>query len=92
MQARFDNEPFLTSFKITPGTIKFFVEFNYRPFELIYDLLRELNENMGELQNEGWDLFYVREKFLEKPFENFTKEWECISFNLNYLDILNHIR
>ena len=92
MQKNFGCELISTLFKIMPGTIKFFVQFEYRPFEPIHDLLKELNENLGELQNEGWDWFYVREKILDKPVKNFKKEWECISCNLNYLDILNHIR
>ena len=72
--------------------MKFFVKFNYRPFEPIHDLLGTLYENMDLLQNEGWDLFYVREKILQTPVDGYEKEWECVSFNLNYLDILKRIR
>ena len=92
MKEKFEGEPCYVSYYICPGIIKFFVKFNYRPFESIHDLLGMLNENMGLLENEGWDKFYVREKILQTPVEGFEKEWECISFNLNYLDILKHIR
>ena len=53
MKTEIESRIALVSFKIIPGLMKFFVKFNYRPFEPIDDLLRELNENMGELQNEG---------------------------------------
>ena len=92
MKKEFEGGSCHVSFHIIPGIMKFFVKFNYRPFEPIHDLLGTLIENMGLLQNEGKVLFYVLEKILQTPIEDYEKEWECVSFNLNYLDILKHIR
>ena len=92
MKEKIENDRQPVSFQIWPGIIKFRVRVNYRILEPIDDLIKILNENMGNLKNEGWDLFYVRENVLPNPVDGFEKEWECISFNLNYLDIVKHIR
>ena len=91
MKEKIENECHLVSFQITPGIMKFFVKFNYRILEPIDDLIGILNENMAALRNEGWDLFYVRENVLSTRVGGFEREWECVSFNLNYLDIVKHI-
>ena len=89
MKEKIENDRQPASFQIWPGIIKFYVKFNYRILEPIDDLIKIVNENMGNFRNEGWDLFYVRENVLPTPVEGFEKEWECISFNLNCLDIVN---
>ena len=52
------------------------------------DLLRELNENIEgfDLKDLGWSDFNVRQNILDTPIDDFTKEWECISFNYNFTD------
>ena len=92
-QQKFVGENYLICFKIVPGLIRFFIRFNYPPMHPVAEVLRELNSELGKnMQDDGWNPFFIREKKIDTTPEGFKRDWECISHNLNFLDILNHIR
>ena len=93
LQEKFVGKNCYTYFIIVPGLIRFFIRFNNFPMRPIADLLRELNSALGKnMQDEGWDFFFIRENKIDTSPTEGLREWECISHNLNFLDILKHIR
>ena len=72
LQTSFAGENCTASFKISSGTMKFFIRFNYEPMHPIKDVLRILNEELEKkLISEGWDHFFIRENKAETIRGNF---------------------